>query len=88
VLLAGISFHVVLDQGTDISGALGAAVAAHQRGWWKTHASFLCTPGRLDSLQRDEGLADRRVIHRVTLSPGLSRSERHGERREGYILCD
>ena len=33
-LLAGIPFHVVPDQGTELSGALGAAVAA-QRGWWK-----------------------------------------------------
>ena len=40
MLLAGIPFHVVLDQGTEISGALGAAVAA-QRGGWKSHASFL-----------------------------------------------
>jgi hypothetical protein len=40
LLLAGISFHVVLDQGTEIPGALGAAVAAH-RGWWKSHATFL-----------------------------------------------
>jgi hypothetical protein len=29
-----------------------------------------------------------RVIHRVTLSLSLPRSERHGERRDGYILCD
>jgi hypothetical protein len=33
------------------------------------------TPGRLDSLHRDEGLADGRVIHKVTLSLGLPRSE-------------
>jgi hypothetical protein len=30
LLLAGISFHVVLDQGTELSGALGAAIAAQR----------------------------------------------------------
>jgi hypothetical protein len=38
LLLAGISFHVVLDQGAEISGELGAAVAAQravvERRWW------------------------------------------------------
>ena len=41
LLLAGISFHVVLDQGAEISGALGAAVAA-QRVVVERGSFFVC----------------------------------------------
>jgi hypothetical protein len=38
-LLAGISFHVTLDQGREAPCVLGAVVAA-QRGWWESSPCF------------------------------------------------
>jgi hypothetical protein len=41
-LAAGISFHVVLDQGTKISGALGAEGVAVQRAVVERGYFFVC----------------------------------------------